>query len=84
MKPNFLLVSKWFLPFLKQFLSYNFLLSKKIESICRRTINVTEKLKFTLARVENIVGKGENAGHTMFSKGILYGVTKNHDYVLKS
>ena len=40
-------------------------------------INVTEKLKFVLGRVENIVGKGENAGYqhfllfpqcTMFSK----------------
>ena len=25
-------------------------------------INVNEKLKFVLGRVENIVGKGENAG----------------------
>ena len=26
-------------------------------------INVTEKLKFVLGRVENTVGKGENAGY---------------------
>ena len=29
-------------------------------------INVTEKLKFILGRVENIVGKGENAGKQHF------------------
>ena len=29
-------------------------------------INVTEKLKFLLERVENIVGKGENAGYQYF------------------
>ena len=39
-------------------------------------IYVTEKLKFVLGRIENIVGKGENAGYqhfspfpTMFTKG---------------
>ena len=26
-------------------------------------INVTQRLKFVLGRVENIVGKGENAGY---------------------
>ena len=29
-------------------------------------INVTEKLTFVLGRVENIVGKGENAGYQHF------------------
>ena len=29
-------------------------------------INVTEKLKFVLKMVENIVGKGENAGYQHF------------------
>ena len=29
-------------------------------------INVTEKLKFLLERVENIVGKSENAGYQHF------------------
>ena len=29
-------------------------------------INVTEKLKFVFGRVENIVGKGENAGYQHF------------------
>ena len=42
-------------------------------------------------RVENIVGKGENAGYqhfllfpTMFSKGFLYRVIKICDCVVKS
>ena len=30
-------------------------------------INVTQKLKFVLERVENILGKGENAGYKHFS-----------------
>ena len=29
-------------------------------------INVTEKLKFVLGKMENIVGKGENAGNQHF------------------
>ena len=29
-------------------------------------MNVTEKLKFVLGGVENIVGKGENAGYQHF------------------
>ena len=29
-------------------------------------MNVTEKLKFVLVRVENVVGKGENAGSKHF------------------
>ena len=29
-------------------------------------IRVTEKLKFVLGRVENIMGKGENAGYQHF------------------
>ena len=33
----------------------------QIQSICRRQNNVTQKLKFGLRRVDNIVGKGENA-----------------------
>ena len=46
-------------------------------------INVNEKVKFGLERVENIVGKGQNAGNqhffpfpTMFSKGFLLKVVK--------
>ena len=45
---------------------------------------MTEKLKFLKGRVENIVGKGENAGYqhflffpTMFSKGFILMVLKS-------
>ena len=38
------------------------------ESITDDKINVIEKLKFCLERVENIVGKGENGGE-FFKKG---------------
>ena len=33
----------------------------KLKAFADDKINVTEKLKFVLGRVENIVGKGENA-----------------------
>ena len=35
----------------------------QIEAFADDKINVTEKLKFVLAQVENIVGKGEIAGY---------------------
>ena len=35
-------------------------------SLCGNGLNVTEELKFVLGRVENIVGKGENAGYQHF------------------
>ena len=49
-------------------------------------MNKSEKLKFVLGRVENIVGKGENDGpfHTMFSKGFFFIVVKSQDCVVKS
>ena len=54
-------------------------------------INMTEKLKFVLGKVENIVEKGENAGYqhfllfpTMFSKGFPFKVVKSRDCVVKS
>ena len=50
------------------------------------SINVTEKLKFCLGRVENMVGNGENAGYRhfllfppMISKGVLYRVAERRD-----
>ena len=53
-------------------------------------IKVTQKLKNALERVENIVGKGENAGYwhyplfsTMFTKCFLYRVVKSRDCVIK-
>ena len=63
----------------------------KLESFADDKITVTEKLKFVLERVENIAGKGENAGYqhflpfpTMFSKGFLYRVVESQDCVVKS
>ena len=48
----------------------------KLKAFADENLDVNEKLKFALERVENIVGKGENAGYqhfllfpTMFSKG---------------
>ena len=38
----------------------------KSEAFADDKINVTEKLKLILERVENIVGKGENAGYQHF------------------
>ena len=54
-------------------------------------IYVTEITKFVLGRVENIMGKGENAGYQhfllfpiMLSKGSFLRVVNSHDYVVKS
>ena len=44
------------------------------ESIFGRQKNVNQKLKFDLVKVQNIVGKGENAGTSIFS--ISYNVFK--------
>ena len=38
----------------------------KLKAFADDKINVTEKLKFVFERVENIVGKGENAGNQHF------------------
>ena len=38
----------------------------KLKAFADNKINVAEKLKFILGRVENIVGKGENAGYKHF------------------
>ena len=38
----------------------------KLKAFADDKINVTEKVKIVLARVENIVGKGENAGYQHF------------------
>ena len=38
----------------------------KLKAFADDKINVNEKLKFGLGRVENIVGKGENAGYQHF------------------
>ena len=53
-------------------------------------INVNQKLKFDMGRVESIVEKGENADlpafspfPTMFSKGLFLKVIKSQDCVVK-
>ena len=38
----------------------------KLKAFADNKVDVTEKLKFVLGRVENIVGKGENAGYQHF------------------
>ena len=38
----------------------------KLKACADNKINVSEKLKFVFDRVENIVGKGENAGYQHF------------------
>ena len=38
----------------------------KLKTSANDKIKVTKKLKFGLGRVENTVGKGENAGHQHF------------------
>ena len=61
----------------------------KLKAFADNKINVTEKLKFILGRVQNIVGKGENDGYqhfqlfpTMFSKGFFFKVVKSWDCVV--
>ena len=38
----------------------------KLKAFADNKINVTQKLNFYLGRVENIAGKGENAGYQHF------------------
>ena len=52
--------SKFFIPNEKN------LNCSKLKAFADDKINMTEKLKFVLGRVENIVGKGENAGYQHF------------------
>ena len=63
----------------------------KLKAFADNKINVDENLKFVFRWVENIVGKGENAGYQyfspfprMFSKGFLFRVAKSRDCVVKS
>ena len=48
----------------------------KLKAFADNKLNLAEKLKFVLGRVENIVGKGEYAGYQhfpkMFSKDFLF------------
>ena len=47
----------------KFLLNGDFLDTSKLKAFANNKINVTEKLKFVLGRIENIVGKGVNATH---------------------
>ena len=40
----------------------------KLKAIADDKLDVTQKLRFALERVENIVGKGENAGYNVFKR----------------
>ena len=44
----------------------NFLDWSKLKAFAEDKLNLAEKLKFVLERVENIVGKEENAGNQHF------------------
>ena len=59
----------------------------KLKAFADDKIDVTQKLKFGLQRIENIVGKGENAFSpfpSMFSKDPFLRVVLSHYCVLKS
>ena len=63
----------------------------KLKALADDTINVNQELKLVLGRVENILGKGENAGYQhfllfpkMFSKASFLRVVKSRDCVVKS
>ena len=63
----------------------------KLKAFADDKIKVFEMMIFVFDRVENIVGKGENAGYqhfllfpTMFSKGLFVKVVKSRDCVVKS
>ena len=62
-----------------------------LKAFADNKINVIQRLKFALRRVENIVGKGENAGYqhfllfpTMFAEGSFFRIVKSRDCVVKS
>ena len=44
----------------------NFLDWSKLKAYADDKLTLAEKMKFVLERVENIVGKGENAGYPAF------------------
>ena len=62
----------------------------KLKAFADNKINVTEKSKFALERVVNIVGKGENAGYQhfllfplCFQKASFFGSVKSLDCVVE-
>ena len=63
----------------------------KLKVFADNKINVTEKSKFVLGRIENIVGKGENAGYQhfllfpqCFQKVSCFKVVKSRDCAVKN
>ena len=52
--------------FLNSLPNDEFLDLSKLKAFADDNLNVYQKLKFALGRVENIVGKGENAGYQHF------------------
>ena len=49
----------------------------KLKAFADDKINLIEKLKFVLGRLENIMGKGENAGYQCLQKSGLCGKELN-------
>ena len=64
--------------------------STKLKALADDKVNATEKLKFIFGRIENIVGKEENAGYLhfllflQFSKGLFFKINESWDCVVKS
>ena len=63
----------------------------KLKAFAEDKINVTQESKLVLGRVENIVGKGENAGYqhfllfpTMFSKCLFPRIVRSWDCVVNN
>ena len=52
--------------FVKPFTKRQMLDWSKLKVLADNKINVTKKFKFGLERIENVVGKGENAGFQQF------------------
>ena len=58
--------------------------SLKLKAFVDDKLDVTQKMKFALGRVENIVGNVENAPFpAMFSEGFFVRVVKSRDCVVK-
>ena len=63
----------------------------KFKAFADDNFNIAEMAKFVFDGVENIAGKGENAGYQhfllfpqCFPKGFLFGVVNSQDSVVKS
>ena len=54
-----------------------------MKAFADNNFNVAQMVKFFCDRVENIKGKGENAGYQMFLKGFFLRVVKTQDYLGK-